>query len=418
MGRRPRILSPTLSEAHRLGAELRHWRTEHGMTQDRLGEALHHSAALIGKIEKADRRAGLDLCRRADEVLDTGGALSLRWRAMAAAEVDGGLGSPRRGPERDGGVVGAALPALRRVLDSFDLPSDGPTRPTHEIARDVERMTEHRLQARYGDLARPLPGLIAEVARAGQAGGGQDRRETARSATLLLRAADGMAFKFGHLDLSARIIDLMRATTLVAEDPLLSAAASYVRTETFFASGDLDTAAHTLITAADEVPLDVSGARSHAAFGALHMRAAVVAGRAGRSGAAAEHLREARRAARTVPEGVYDGTAFGPASLRVHELAVAAELRDPAGIERAACWHPPDSLPAERRSHYYIDLARAELDLGHQDDAHRCLRSARQAAPQHAREHPQVRATLSALLRAQRNPSSGLIKLATWARAG
>lgn len=187
-----------------------------------------------------------------------------------------------------------------------------------------------------------------------------------------------------------------------------------MRTETFFANGDLDTAARALELAADHVPdLDTASA----AFGALHMRAAVVAGRAGKPDRAAEHLREARRAATAVPEGVYQGTAFGPASLRIHELAVAVELRDPLGIERAAAWQPPDTLPAERRSHYFIDLARAQLTLGRHEGAYLCLQAARQAAPEHTRTHPQVRHSLSTLLRTHSAPSTGLLDLAAWARA-
>ncbi|SER92306.1 hypothetical protein SAMN04487818_10679 [Actinokineospora terrae] len=234
--------------------------------------------------------------------------------------------------------------------------------------------------------------------------------------TLALRAADGVAFKFGYLDLSARLIDLMRTAAQCAEDPLLVAAVAYVRTETFFASGDLGTAARALEHALDRVPL-LDSAAAHASLGALHMRAAVVAGRAGKADRAADHLREARRAASVVPEGVYLGTAFGPDSLRIHELAVAVELREPTRIERAAGWLPPETLPAERRSHYFIDLARAQLMLGRHEDAYLCLLAARQAAPEHTRAHPQVRQTLSTLLRTHSAAGSGLIDLAAWARA-
>ncbi|WP_173130496.1 hypothetical protein [Kibdelosporangium persicum] len=57
--------------------------------------------------------------------------------------------------------------------------------------------------------------------------------------TLALRAADGVAFKYGYVDLPARLIDLMRSAAQLAEDPLLLAAVAYVRTETFFATGHL-----------------------------------------------------------------------------------------------------------------------------------------------------------------------------------
>ncbi|APU21290.1 helix-turn-helix domain-containing protein [Actinoalloteichus sp. GBA129-24] len=317
-------------------------------------------------------------------------------------------------PEVD--VIHAGIPRLRRALDRLDLPDDGPTRSPDNLRSEIIRASDDRLQSRYGGLARRLPGLIAELARAGQLGDTAGRRDAAALLTLALRAADGVAFKAGYLDLSARLIDMMRSTAQIAEDPLLLAVVAYVRTESFFATGDLDTAARALDVATDHVP-DLDQISSSAAFGALHMRAAVVAGRAGKADVATEHLREASRAAVGVPEGIYLGTAFGPASLRIHELAVAVELRDPLGIERAASWHPPDELPAERRSHYFIDLARAQLDLGYHDDAYLCLQTARQAAPEHVRTHPQVRQSLSTLLRTHNAPSTGLLDLAAWARA-
>ena len=320
------------------------------------------------------------------------------------------------GPAPEADVIHAAIPRLRRALDRLDLPDDGPTRSPDDLHGEIIRASDDRLQSRYGNLARRLPDLITELARAGQLGDVAGQRHAAALLTLALRAADGVAFKFGYLDLSARLIDLMRSAAQIAEDPLLLAAVAYVRTETFFATGDLDTAARALELAADHVP-DLDTTSSSAAFGALHMRAAVVAGRAGKADVAADHLREARRAAARVPEGIYVATAFGPASLRIHELAVAVELRDPLGIERAASWHPPDELPAERRSHYFIDLARAQLTLGRHEDAHLCLQAARQAAPEHTRTHPQVRQSLSSLLRTHSAPSAGLLDLAAWARA-
>ena len=324
--------------------------------------------------------------------------------------------SCEREPVAEVDVIHAAIPRLRRALDRLDLPDDGPTRTPTDLHGDIARASDDRLQSRYGNLARRLPDLITELARAGQLGDVAGRRHAAALLTLALRAADGVAFKFGYLDLSARLIDLMRSAAQLAEDPLLLATVAYVRTETFFANGDLGTAARALELAADHVP-DLDTASASAAFGALHMRAAVVAGRAGKPDRAADHLREARRAATAVPEGVYQGTAFGPASLRIHELAVAVELRDPLGIERAAAWHPPDNLPAERRSHYFIDLARAQLTLGRHEDAYLCLQAARQAAPEHTRTHPQVRHSLSTLLRTHSAPSTGLLDLAAWARA-
>jgi transcriptional regulator with XRE-family HTH domain len=318
----------------------------------------------------------------------------------------------------DHDAVHAAMPRLRRALDNIDLPDDGPVRPMRELATDVDAIIEHRVQARYIPLAWRVPDLIAELARAKADPRAGRSRQAAGLLTLALRAADGTAFKFGYLDLSARIIDLMNVMAQAAANPLLMATVAYVRTETFFASGDLAAASRSLVAAADNLPTSEDSAPAAAVFGALHMRAAVVAARDGQADAAWDHIAEARRAATQVPEGVYHGTAFGPSSVRIHELAVAVELGDNTTIlRRATTWHPPTPLPAERRSHYYIDLGRALLRLGRHEDAYHCLQTARTIAPQHTRDHPQVRQTLSALLRTHRSPSDGLLGLAAWTRA-
>jgi transcriptional regulator with XRE-family HTH domain len=373
-----------------------------------LAQALHVSLdGLNGLLRRT--------ARRPDSTTDLAPALVAVQPQRTAPTAAGELGTSEPAAEVD--VIRAAIPRLRRALDRLDLPDDGPTRPLGDLRGEIVRSIDDRLQSRYRTLVRRLPELISELARAGQLSDGADRRHTDLLLTLALRAADGVAFKFGYQDLSSRLIDLMRSAADRAEDPLLMAAVAYVRTETFFASNDLDAAARALDLAADRVPAMHTSAISAAAYGSLHMRAAVVAGRAGKPDRAADHLREARCAAAIAPEGVYKGTAFGPASLRIHELAVAVELRDPLGIERAACWQPPAALPAERRSHYFIDLGRAQLELGRQEDAYLCLQAAREAAPEHTRAHPQVRQSLSKLLRTHTAPSSGLLDLAAWAHA-
>jgi len=75
VGQVPRELIPTRSAAHALGAELRR-RLDRGLSQATLGELVHHSGALVGKIEKAERFPSAEFCELVDEVLDTGGVLT------------------------------------------------------------------------------------------------------------------------------------------------------------------------------------------------------------------------------------------------------------------------------------------------------------------------------------------------------
>lgn len=59
------------------GAELRHYRTAAGLSQEQLGERIGYSAALVGAVETARRMASDDFTQRCDQVaeLSTAGAL-------------------------------------------------------------------------------------------------------------------------------------------------------------------------------------------------------------------------------------------------------------------------------------------------------------------------------------------------------
>jgi len=131
------------------------------------------------------------------------------------------------------------------------------------------------------------------------------------------------------------------------------------------------------------------------------------------------HLAEAREMAQRVPEGVYYGTAFGTSSVRIHEIAAAAELGAvPVVLKLAQAWQPPRTLPAERRSHYYIELARAQLWAGQRSGALSSLQTAQKVAPQHARCNAAVRETVTILMRIQRHPPEPLMSFAAWAGIG
>ena len=72
--------------AHRLyAAELRRWRQERGVTQERLAALTHYSSALVGMVEKLQRNPTREFTSRCDETLQTGGALA-RLLPLLAAE--------------------------------------------------------------------------------------------------------------------------------------------------------------------------------------------------------------------------------------------------------------------------------------------------------------------------------------------
>lgn len=292
-------------------------------------------------------------------------------------------------------------------------------RPLSELRKAVDEAEGWRLGSQYTRLVRKMPDLLVELARAHQAAVGHDRVATAALLVSAYRSADAAAYKLGAHDLSARMIELMRWASLDADDPLLGETVAYVRTETFFAARAHDTGLRALERAIDDAPAP-SELHEFAARGALHMRAAVIAGRARNAAAANTHLQEAGTLAEYVGEEVYRGTAFGPDSVRIHEVSVAVSLGgDHVGqaLDVAREWKPPTSLPAERRSGFYIELGRAQLWSGFADDAFESLKVARRIAPQHTRDHPWVREDASRLRRLKRADSETLTSFAEWCAA-
>lgn len=297
----------------------------------------------------------------------------------------------------DGDWVDAAVSAMRQLLDVYDLPEDGPIRPLDELQHAVAKLVSWRLNSAYSAIAECLPVLAPELTRGLFLHEGAMRSAFARLLVQAYRAADAVADKFGFHDLSARIIHVMGWAATESDDPLAMAAASYVRAQTFFVTGQLETGRRVLERAADQLTAGSSMATS-AAYGALHMRAAVTAARTGLADHARDHVSEAYGVARTVPDGVYTGTAFGPSSVRIHEVTMALDLQDISNaMATAAGWVPPTTIPAERRSHFYVDLARAQVMAERPESALEALHTARSIAPEHIHSHPQAQQVLAQL---------------------
>lgn len=316
------------------------------------------------------------------------------------------------------GRITVALPLLRDVMDCYDIPAGPAPRPLPELRRAIATATSWRLASRYAELADLLPGLLSELTTAALTGTGHEQEQEQEQAYGLLalgyRAADAIADKHGCHDMSARAVELTRWAAARSGDPQLEMMAAYVRAELFFTGPHPQAGLRTLDMIAGPAPPGRTASRL-AMYGALHMRGAVLAARAGMPGEAADRMTEARAATRQVPDGIYHGTAFGPSSIRIHELAASVESGDIArALHLTRRWQPPPALPAERRSHFYIEAARAHRWAAHPDQATAALWQARRAAPQHTRCNPAVSEIVQALIHRGRRPPEPLLQLAAW----
>ncbi|HEY8945825.1 MAG TPA: helix-turn-helix transcriptional regulator, partial [Polyangiaceae bacterium] len=309
------------------------------------------------------------------------GALNVDPFALLGAESP----TASQGPAR---AIEAALPEIRRAVATYDCPMEPqmPPRGLHELADAVDAACRMRLEARYGQLAGVIAPLIEEVGYAAQTFSGQEREKAFWLLSAAYRCADALVYKSGHLDLSATVVERIGWAAARSGDPLMVATAVYVRAQSFF---DTDAAAAglRLITrAAEPLALDAAvDARAASVYGALHARAAVLSAKSGDSAGAEGHLKIARGAAAVLGRDsslLY--TYFGPSQLRIHELAAHVELGDgPGALAAASNWQLPTDLPAERSSHFLIDLARAQVWVGACAAALASLLEARRLAPQH-----------------------------------
>lgn len=71
-------------------AELRHWRDVRGLSQTALGDQMGYDRTYVSKIEGGQQRPTRAFATRADEILDTAGALLRKWRAYDSARRSSG----------------------------------------------------------------------------------------------------------------------------------------------------------------------------------------------------------------------------------------------------------------------------------------------------------------------------------------
>lgn len=314
------------------------------------------------------------------------------------------------------GRISAAIPPLQDIMDCYDLPADltAAPRPLPELRRAVTTATQWRLASRYAELAEALPGLIPELTFVAISSTGHQQEQAYGLLALAYRAADAIADKHGYRDMSARAVELTRWAATRSNDPMLGMMATYVRAELFFTGAHARAGLRVLDNTAGAPPPGYHIPRL-AMYGAIQMRAAVLAARAGMPAEAADRMTEARAAASHVPDDIYCGTAFGPSSVRVHELATAVEAGDISrALQLTSWWQPPRALPAERRSHFHIEAARAYLWAGDADQAISALWQARHVAPQHTCCNPAAIRTVQTLIHARRRPSPALLQFASW----
>jgi hypothetical protein len=266
-----------------------------------------------------------------------------------------------------GEVEREIVAAIRRVL--FGLGSPGAGSEVRD-ALDVKSL-DHRVHtawklrqgSHYVELGQALPGLLADAHLASRELTGDQQALAFAFLAHSYNAASSLLRKLGDEGLAMIAADRAVQTARTVSEPLLLAACAYRLANAFLPAGRIVEAKEVALSAAGglEPCLDASPAHI-ATWGGLMLTAAVAAARQGDGREAWELVGEAKAAARRLRTDYADlHTIFGPTSLAIQGVQVAAELGDGREVLRRARSVEPTRLPpylVERRTHLLIDVAR------------------------------------------------------------
>jgi transcriptional regulator with XRE-family HTH domain len=399
-----------------IGARIRTARKMRHLTVQRLADDVAISVTTLEKYENGTRNPNPAVLVQLARALGVG--------------VEHLNGQPYLNGTETEDQVHAVIPQLRRIMLAYDSPEDlviG-ARPIDVLAEEVQQVSKMRQDGQYAPIGPLLPGLLTELTHTALESDGELSERAFWNLALAYRAANSVAHKLGYQDLSIATIERIQWASERSGDPYMPLMAGYLRLGAMLRQGTWK-AANLLATDLELKLRGIQGGRwddtSRGLLGAVVLKRAVLRARQGNADGAMRELEDAAEiaAASGDRDGVFYETSFGPSNIRIHEVHVGMDTNSPGWAldrltewgEGGVPWSPPVSLPAERRSHHFIDVAAAQLASGDKRQAFASLQTARHVAPNHTRFHPTTRATAEALQRADRNADDSVTGFARWA---
>lgn len=318
----------------------------------------------------------------------------------------------------------AAGAALHQALTGVTTPYEPP--PADDLRQRVAAAW-HTWQGspyRYSQLVTQLPGLIADVERAG-------RRHQAEADEAARRMVQGcsadlygllrtVAKRLGRVDLALLVADRGVRAAEAADDPHRLAAARWNLAHVLLAERQADGAEAVAMHAAEAMKLlaQADDLDATALYGALILLGAVASVRQGQVWTARQRVQAAvPLAARTGERNVF-WTAFGPTNVAMHAVSVEVEAGETAEALRLAERIDHDDSPSiERRVAFLLEQAKGHLQRQDYGSALVMLQTASHEAPEDVTHRPAAHQLVSTIIhRARRGIATEAARLA--ARAG
>jgi hypothetical protein len=306
--------------------------------------------------------------------------------------------------------------AIRRVLLGLGPPQaetllGGGDLDVIVLDRRVNEAWKLRQGSHYMELGQLLPGLLVDAQVASQELTGDQQAMAFGLLAHSYNTASSVLRKLGDNGLAVIAADRAVQAARTVGEPLLLAASAYRLANAFLPAGRVVEAKEVALSAASGLESRLDASTAHVAtWGGLLLTAAVAAARQDDSGEAWELVGEAKAAARRLGTDHADlNTIFGPTSLAIQGVQVAAELGDGREVLRRAKHVHPTRLPpylVERRTHYLIDVARGHAHRSDDPAALTTLLEAEQLAPQEVRYNPIASELVMVLLKRERRAAT------------
>lgn len=394
------------------GARIATFRRLRGLSQRELAHKAGISLSLLTKVETGARPA-------------TPAVISATARELKldVAQITGQPYAPDTPTDAE---VHQHVAVLRRELAAYNLPptSESQPRSLEELQGDVAELARLKHGVNLVRLGQQLPGVLENLRFAAHTYEGHDRELVYGLLAETYAAAGQLAYKMGYIDLSAITTDRFEWAAERSGDPLCVHIGEYLRAGELMVAGDTTSAAALMDASLGRLEPELGTSNTTwktvwSVWGNLHLKAALVAARSGRRDArlsAWQHFDQAKTAAGYIGQDRDDYRLyFGPTNVAIWEVSLAVELcEDRAAISKSKTIRLPQAAPTERRSHHWIDLARAHVWRNDPTAALECLQEARSISPQHTRFHPQVRETAQQVARIERQSSGTLRSFAAW----
>jgi tetratricopeptide (TPR) repeat protein len=387
-----------------LGRKIAAERRRRGLSQPELARMIDRSVAWVSQVErgvrKVDRMSVLEALAAALDV--PLGELAAEAPVVAAViEEPPGAAGMR--------LVLSGAYALRAMLDGRRTPVISTLRTK---ARKAWELTH---AGRYTELADLLRGLVPDLETASRSVPEKQRAEVSELLAATYQACSAALAQLAEPEAAWIAADRAMAAAERAGSPMLVAAGAFRLVFVFINAHHYDQAEETARTAADALwPMaDQGDPQAMSLWGGLTLQRAVTAAHVNDPDTAYDQLERAGQIAERLGEGHNEyNTEFGPANVRLHEIAVAVELGDAGRALRAAASVDSTSLSAERQARMLIDVARAYAQRRRVQEAVAALLQAEAITPEQVRGHALVRQLVSDLLTMQDPPATELHDLA------